>query len=64
MPIVGTGDQTKMEEGELFAIETFGSTGEGIVEHFGECSHFGRVADAEMPKVLNDLFFYVRIFFF
>jgi methionine aminopeptidase len=25
------GDQTKMEEGETFAIETFGSTGKGYV---------------------------------
>ena len=25
MPIVDNGDQTKMEEGEYFAIETFGS---------------------------------------
>ena len=31
MPIVKGGDQTKMEEGEFFAIETFGSTGKGIV---------------------------------
>jgi methionyl aminopeptidase len=30
---VKNGDQTKMEEGEYFAIETFGSTGRGrIVE--------------------------------
>jgi methionyl aminopeptidase len=27
VPIVKGGEQTKMEEGELFAIETFGSTG-------------------------------------
>lgn len=31
VPIVKGGDQTKMEEGELFAIETFGSTGKGYV---------------------------------
>ena len=31
VPIVRTGDQTKMEEGEYFAIETFGSTGRGYV---------------------------------
>lgn len=29
VPIVRTGEQTKMEEGEFFAIETFGSTGRG-----------------------------------
>jgi methionyl aminopeptidase len=31
VPIVKTGDQTKMEEGEIFAVETFGSTGKGYV---------------------------------
>jgi len=31
VPIVATTDQTKMEEGEYFAIETFGSTGRGRV---------------------------------
>lgn len=31
VPIVKTHDQTKMEEGEYFAIETFGSTGIGRV---------------------------------
>ena len=31
VPIVKGGEQTKMEEGELYAIETFGSTGkEGV----------------------------------
>jgi len=32
VPIVKGGDQTKMEEGEIFAIETFGSTGKGYVQ--------------------------------
>lgn len=31
VPIVKGGDQTKMEEGETFAVETFGSTGKGYV---------------------------------
>lgn len=31
VPIVKSNDQTKMEEGEVFAIETFGSTGKGYV---------------------------------
>jgi methionyl aminopeptidase len=31
VPLVRTEDQTKMEEGEYFAIETFGSTGRGRV---------------------------------
>jgi methionyl aminopeptidase len=32
VPIVKSNDQTKMEEGEVFAIETFGSTGNGYVQ--------------------------------
>jgi methionyl aminopeptidase len=31
VPIVKSPDHTKMEEGEVFAIETFGSTGKGFV---------------------------------
>ena len=31
IPIVKSNDQTKMEENEIFAIETFGSTGKGYV---------------------------------
>ncbi len=31
VPIVKSNDQTKMEENEIFAIETFGSTGKGYV---------------------------------
>lgn len=44
VPIVKTPDQTKMEEGETFAIETFGSTGKGVVFKEGECSHYARKA--------------------
>lgn len=40
VPIVPNGDMTKMEEGETFAIETFGSTGKGYVIGQGECSHY------------------------
>ena len=29
-----------MEEGEFFAIETFGSTGKGMVHDDMECSHY------------------------
>ncbi|GAA5821481.1 hypothetical protein JCM11251_004643 [Rhodosporidiobolus azoricus] len=36
----------KMEEGEYFAIETFGSTGEGIVRDYGTCSHYARNMEA------------------
>ncbi|KAJ3282133.1 Methionine aminopeptidase 2B [Borealophlyctis nickersoniae] len=45
VPIVKGGDQTKMEEGELFAIETFGSTGKGYVNEDMECSHYGKAPD-------------------
>lgn len=31
IPFVKNSDQTKMEEGEVFAIETFGSTGRGYL---------------------------------
>ena len=46
VPIVKTNDQTKMEEGEVFAIETFGSTGNGYVRDEGECSHYAKRSDA------------------
>ncbi|KAJ2381109.1 Methionine aminopeptidase 2, partial [Coemansia sp. RSA 2559] len=35
VPIVANNDPTRMEEGELFAIETFGSTGKGHVDEYG-----------------------------
>lgn len=40
VPIVKGGEATKMEENEFFAIETFGSTGKGIVHDDMECSHY------------------------
>lgn len=40
VPIVNNHDQTKMEEGELYAIETFGSTGKGYVHEDMETSHY------------------------
>eukprot|EP00483_Globobulimina_turgida_P002583 UN02587 len=43
VPIIKTNDQTKMEENELFAIETFGTTGGGVVYDNGECSHFALI---------------------
>ncbi|KAF2846325.1 methionine aminopeptidase 2-like protein [Plenodomus tracheiphilus IPT5] len=49
VPIVKGGDQTKMEEGETFAIETFGSTGKGYVRDDMETSHYALRPDA--PKV-------------
>lgn len=49
VPIVKTNDQTKMEEGDVFAIETFGSTGNGYVHEEGAVSHYAKRRDA--PKV-------------
>ncbi|KAJ5143985.1 Winged helix-turn-helix transcription repressor DNA-binding [Penicillium bovifimosum] len=47
VPIVKSStDQTKMEEGEVFAIETFGSTGKGYVREEMETSHYALAADA------------------
>ena len=40
VPIVKCDDVTKMEEGEIFAIETFGSTGRGYIVEDMECSHY------------------------
>ncbi|KZV39814.1 methionine aminopeptidase 2B [Dorcoceras hygrometricum] len=40
VPIVKGGEQAKMEEGEFYAIETFGSTGKGYVREDFECSHY------------------------
>ncbi|OIW29010.1 peptidase M24A, methionine aminopeptidase [Coniochaeta ligniaria NRRL 30616] len=46
VPIVKSKDQTKMEEGDVFAIETFGSTGLGHVRDEGEVSHYALRGDA------------------
>ncbi|UKZ75051.1 hypothetical protein TrVFT333_002723 [Trichoderma virens FT-333] len=47
VPIVKSNDQTKMEEGDVFAIETFGSTGNGYVRDDGEVSHYAKVGDVQ-----------------
>ncbi|KAJ3270422.1 Methionine aminopeptidase 2A [Terramyces sp. JEL0728] len=49
VPSVDNGDQTKMEEGEYFAIETFGTTGSGYVDDGTDCSHY--MKDYHAPKV-------------
>ncbi|KAI1737458.1 MetAP 2-3 [Xylaria scruposa] len=40
VPFIKTNDMTKMEEGDVFAIETFGSTGSGRFVERGEVSHY------------------------
>lgn len=54
VPIVRGGEQTKMEEGEVFAIETFGSTGRGLVQEEGDCSHFMVDPDLQYSTVRLD----------
>ena len=69
VPIVASSNNTKMEENEFFAIETFGSTGKGYVIEEGVCSHYGRKftyngdgselknkESRELLKVINDHF--------
>lgn len=56
VPIVKNGDTAKMEEGEFFAIETFGSTGKGLVHDDMECSHYMRRFDAPNVPLRYSLF--------
>ncbi|KAJ1874594.1 Methionine aminopeptidase 2 [Coemansia sp. RSA 1722] len=51
VPIVANGDQTRMEEGELFAIETFGTTGKGLVVEEGVCSHYSMNSPHSQPRL-------------
>jgi methionyl aminopeptidase len=53
VPIVKNGDTTKMEEGEIYAIETFGSTGRGHVREDMECSHYMKRFDARPTNNLR-----------
>lgn len=49
VPIVKSNDSTRMEENEVFAIETFGSTGKGMVHDDVDCSHY--MKNFDMAKV-------------
>ncbi len=42
-----------MEEGELYAIETFGSTGKGVVLDAPDCSHYMKEFDAPRAALRN-----------
>lgn len=53
VPIVKNNDNTKMEEGEHFAIETFGTTGRGYVVPGGECSHYAKSQDSSVTPSLS-----------
>ncbi|KAL4884440.1 MetAP 2-2 [Aspergillus karnatakaensis] len=46
IPFVKNSDQTKMEEGEVFAIETFGSTGRGAIHDDVGVYGYGKSYDA------------------
>ncbi|VIO87064.1 Uncharacterized protein BM_BM13981 [Brugia malayi] len=45
------GEQTKMEENEFYAIETFGSTGKGYVHDDMECSHYMKDYDLHSEHI-------------
>lgn len=46
VPIVKNDEQTVMEEGEFYAIETFASNGKGQVTEDLDCSHYMKVYDS------------------
>jgi len=46
VPIVKNNENTIMEEGEFYAIETFASNGKGYVVEDLDCSHYMKIHDA------------------
>jgi len=46
VPITKNNENTTMEEGEFYAIETFASCGKGYVVEDLECSHYMKIFDA------------------
>jgi methionyl aminopeptidase len=54
VPIVKTSDTTKMEEGDVFAIETFGTTGTGYVRDGGEVSHYQVASQDDQEELPHD----------
>ncbi|CAF4655023.1 unnamed protein product, partial [Rotaria sp. Silwood1] len=53
IPIVKGGEAIRMQEGEIYAIETFGSTGKGLVHDDMEVSHYMKNFDVEQASVRN-----------
>lgn len=54
VPIIKGGEAIKMEEGEFYAIETFGSTGKGLVHDDVDCSHYMKNFDiGHVPIRIN-----------
>jgi len=54
VPIVKSPNQDKMEEGEQYAIETFGSTGKGHVWEDVDCSHYMQRFDLDKKPIRTD----------
>lgn len=59
VPIVKGGEATKMEENEFYAIETFGSTGRGVVHDDMECSHYMKNFDEQFVPLR---YLYIKCF--
>lgn len=53
MPIVKGGPHIKMEEGEFYAIETFGSTGKGYVMDAEDTSHYMKTPEDKTVPIRN-----------
>jgi methionyl aminopeptidase len=51
VPIVKGGESTRMEENEFYAIETFGSTGRGIVHDDMDVSHYMKNFDLQYVPI-------------
>lgn len=52
VPIVGnSGVKGRMEEGEVYAIETFATTGNGYVTEKGDCSHYMLTSTNHHPRL-------------
>lgn len=51
VPIGKGGEATSMEEGEVCGVETFGSTGKGIVHDGIECSHYMKNFDVGLVPI-------------
>jgi methionyl aminopeptidase len=53
-----------VQEGEIYAIETFGSTGKGVVHDDMEVSHYMKNFDVEQASVRYENRKHFRLFYF
>ncbi|MES1923085.1 Methionine aminopeptidase 2 [Bonamia ostreae] len=53
VPLYDNHDETKMEEGEMYAIETFGTTGSGLIKDSSklEVSHYMKNQSAKFVSI-------------